>query len=49
MKVIAFEEHYKLPAISQEHQNEGLTSEMDLLKQALRPGRRARRVASRHQ
>jgi predicted TIM-barrel fold metal-dependent hydrolase len=34
MKVIAFEEHYKLPAISEEHQNEALTSEMDLLKQA---------------
>lgn len=34
MKVIAFEEHYKLPAISEEHANEANTSAMDLLKQA---------------
>ncbi len=34
MKVIAFEEHYRLPAISEEHRNEALTSEMDLLKRA---------------
>ena len=34
MKVIGFEEHYKLPAISEEHQKEAITSAMDLLKQA---------------
>ena len=34
MKVIAFEEHYKLPAISEGHQNEASTSATDLLKKA---------------
>lgn len=36
MKVIAFEEHYKLPAITEEHRNEALTSEMDPTRPALR-------------
>jgi predicted TIM-barrel fold metal-dependent hydrolase len=34
MKVIAFEEHYKLPAISEEQQKVAINSGIDLLKQA---------------
>jgi len=34
MKVIGFEEHYRLPAISEEHRREGSTSEIDLLMSA---------------
>ncbi|BBY08437.1 amidohydrolase family protein [Mycobacterium noviomagense] len=34
MKVIAFEEHYKLPAISDEHEKDPITSGTALLKQA---------------
>lgn len=34
MKVIGFEEHYKLPAIADEHQNQGRDSATELLKRA---------------
>jgi len=34
VRVIGFEEHYKLPAISEEHRNQGSTSAIDLLRAA---------------
>jgi predicted TIM-barrel fold metal-dependent hydrolase len=34
VRVIGFEEHYKLPAISEEHRNQGSTSATDLLRAA---------------